>query len=290
MSFQVNKNNKNLSTVIICFLNAEKFIQEAIEGVFAQTYSNWELLLIDDGSVDGSTKIARQYAEQYPQKVTYLEHANHKNLGLSASRNIGINKSNGEYIAFLDADDVWLSQKLKEQIAIMRAYPEVAMTYGPTFFWYSWTGKPEDKRRDYLERLTIGREDYNTIIKPPVLLKKFVNQLGVEPCTSDLMIRREMLSRIGGFEESFSIVVEDLPFYVKVFLSESVFISQQVWLKYRQHQDSACHLIDKQEYRAALMYFWKWAKQYLIGKGIKDKEIISIVDERIRTRRMGRLD
>jgi glycosyltransferase involved in cell wall biosynthesis len=98
--------NKSLISVIIIFLNSEEFIQEAIESVFAQTYNNWELLLVDDGSTDGSTNIALQYAEQHGERVRYLEHNNRQNRGMSASRNLGIREAKGEYIAFLDADDV----------------------------------------------------------------------------------------------------------------------------------------------------------------------------------------
>src|SRR5437773_4242914 len=97
--------NKPLVSVIIIFLNAEKFIEEAIESVLAQTYDHWELLLVDDGSIDSSTEIALRYAEQYPGKVNYLEHEGHQNRGMSASCNLGIRNTKGEYIAFLDVDD-----------------------------------------------------------------------------------------------------------------------------------------------------------------------------------------
>ncbi|TMA78856.1 MAG: glycosyltransferase [Deltaproteobacteria bacterium] len=66
---QAEVSNKPLVSVVIIFLNAERFIQEAIESVFAQTYDHWELLLVDDGSSDGSTAIARRYAERHPEKV-----------------------------------------------------------------------------------------------------------------------------------------------------------------------------------------------------------------------------
>lgn len=70
-----------LVSVIIPFLNAERFIQEAIESVFAQTYEEWEMLLVDDGSADGSTAIAQYYAQQYHDRVRYLEHDGHENRG-----------------------------------------------------------------------------------------------------------------------------------------------------------------------------------------------------------------
>ena len=72
--------NKPLVSIVVSFLNSEKFIQEAIESVFGQTYNNWELLLVDDGSTDGGTQIALQYAEKYPGKVRYLEHRGHQRV------------------------------------------------------------------------------------------------------------------------------------------------------------------------------------------------------------------
>src|SRR5919202_2999091 len=112
----------SLVSVVVPFWNDKKFIQETIESVFAQTYENWELLLVDDGSTDGSTQIALRYAEQYPEKVRYLEHPGHQNRGMSAARNLGISHAKGAYIGFLDADDVWLPYKLEQQVAILTSH------------------------------------------------------------------------------------------------------------------------------------------------------------------------
>ena len=79
-----------LVSVVIIFLNAENFIEEAIESVLAQTYGQWELLIVDDGSTDGSKNMARDYAIKNPDKIIYLEHPEHQNQGMSASRNLGI--------------------------------------------------------------------------------------------------------------------------------------------------------------------------------------------------------
>ena len=101
-----------LVSAVVIFLDAEEFIEEAIESVFAQTYDRWELILVDDGSTDRSTEIARSYAERHPDRVSYVTHPGRVNRGMSASRNRGVEVSSGELIAFLDADDVWLPAKL----------------------------------------------------------------------------------------------------------------------------------------------------------------------------------
>ena len=116
-------------SAIIIFWNEEQFIEEAIESVFAQTYGHWELLLVDDGSSDRSSEIARRYTEQYPDKVRYLEHQGHENRGMSASRNLGVRSARGRYISYLDGDDVWLPNKLAEQVAIMESHPTADYGY-----------------------------------------------------------------------------------------------------------------------------------------------------------------
>jgi glycosyltransferase involved in cell wall biosynthesis len=108
--------NKQLVSCIIIFFNAEKFFEEAIESVFAQTYDNWELLLVDVSSTDGNAAIARFYAEQHSEKVCYLEHDNHQNLGMSATHNRGIHNARGKYFTFLDSDD--LKKLAKKSVAI----------------------------------------------------------------------------------------------------------------------------------------------------------------------------
>ena len=105
-------------------MNEERFIQEAIDSVFAQTYDQWELLLVDDGSTDKSGKIAQKYAKKYPGKINYLDHDRHGNRGMSASRNLGVRSAKGKYISFLDGDDVWLPKKLEEQVGILKKNPK----------------------------------------------------------------------------------------------------------------------------------------------------------------------
>src|SRR5579884_627502 len=91
-------------SAVIIFWNAERFLAEAVESVFAQTFDDWELLLVDDGSTDGSTAMAQEYANRNPDRAHYLEHEHHANRGRSASRNLGIRHAAGDYVAFLDAD------------------------------------------------------------------------------------------------------------------------------------------------------------------------------------------
>lgn len=107
--------NAELVSIITPFLDAEEFIAEAIESVLSQSCAGWELLLVDDGSTDGSADIALHYQRSHPGKIRYLNHRNHQNRGISASRNLGLRNAKGEYIASLDADDVLFDSQLEQQ-------------------------------------------------------------------------------------------------------------------------------------------------------------------------------
>lgn len=268
--------NKPLVSGIIIFLNGEKFIEEAIASVFAQTYDNWELLLVDDGSTDNSTEIAKQYAQKYPEKVRYLEHENHQNRGMSATRNLGIRHAKGEYIAFLDADDVWLPQKLERQVAILESKPEADAVFGSTQYWYSWTGNPEDSQRDCLREIGVRA---NTLFKPPILLSLLLRNEANAPATCSILIRREVFAQTGGFEETFRGLFEDRAFFAKMYLKVPVFVTDECWDRYRQHPDSTCYVEQKTgkykpfEFNEPHRNFLKWVGEYLSDQKIQDREV-----------------
>ena len=215
---------------VMIFLDAERFIEEAIESIIAQTYQDWELLLVDDGSSDSSSEIAQHYARAYPHKIRYLEHESHQNKGMSASRNLGIRCATGKYISFLDADDVWLPSKLEEQVPLIESHPEAAMLYGRTQYWFSWTGKTEDLNQDCLTKLRVKAD---TLLAPPTPLIFYLQDEQIYPCTCSVVIRREVFETIGTFDEAFQNANEDMVFYTKVFLEAPVFLSNKCWDRYR---------------------------------------------------------
>lgn len=105
-----------LVSIIMPMYNAGKFLSKSIESVLEQTYQNWELLLIDDGSNDDSIDIALAFMEK-DSRIFLLK--NEQNMGIAKTRNKGIEASKGQYIAFLDSDDLWLPNKLEVQIKWM---------------------------------------------------------------------------------------------------------------------------------------------------------------------------
>ncbi|HMV47530.1 MAG TPA: glycosyltransferase [Blastocatellia bacterium] len=261
-------------SVIVIFYNAEKFLAAAVESVLAQTCEDWELLLVDDGSSDGSSEIAKSYVAAQPEKVYYLEHEGHRNQGMSATRNLGISRARGRYLALLDADDVWLPHKLAEQAAILDAHPDAVMVYGKTRYWYGWTGRPEDEAKDYTPALGVKAE---SLIAPPALLGGLLHSTVPTPCPSDIMIRREAAIAVGGFEVEFKReyqLFEDQAFLAKVYLRDSVFVSGQSWFLYRRHPNSCmATMTDAKLKRVVGLYYFKWLENYLNAQGVKDKRL-----------------
>jgi glycosyltransferase involved in cell wall biosynthesis len=258
-------------SIIVPFLNAEQFLQEAIESVLAQTYEDWELLLVDDGSTETSPEIALQYVQQHPKKVRYLEHPGHLNRGASASRNLGSNNAKGEYIAFLDADDIWLPHKLGQQVAILKANPEVALVYGPAMWWYSWKGDSGDLQRDSVHEIGVQP---NTLIEPPRLITTFLQNEDATPLPSSILVRRAVHIAIGGFEETFRSIYDDQVYCTKVCLGMPVFASSECWLWYRQHPNQRCYVTNQAgQYNSVRLAFLRWLQNYLLLKGVRDGKL-----------------
>ena len=114
-----------ISVVIPCH-NGEPFLAQALDSVLAQTMPATEVILVDDGSTDGTATIGRAYAERYPGIVHYVWQ---KNSGVSESRNVGMRKAKCEWVAFLDADDWFLPEKLARQAALIAAQPHLDFVY-----------------------------------------------------------------------------------------------------------------------------------------------------------------
>ena len=123
----MSSDNCPLVSVVIPAYNAEKHIQEAVDSALMQSYSNLEVIVIDDGSIDKTLEVLTTYSDN--EKVTTLHHENHKNLGVSQTRRLGVNQSRGEYIAFLDADDTFHNDKIKIQIDALERNPDAVLCH-----------------------------------------------------------------------------------------------------------------------------------------------------------------
>ena len=260
-------------SVVTIFLNAQPFLAEAIESVLAQTYADYELVLVDDGSTDGSSEVARQYAVRYPGRISYAEHAGHTNLGMSASRNLGVALSRGRLISFLDADDIWLPKRLETFVAALEGFPQVGMVYGPTLYWYSWDGLATN-RIDFAGTLLLPA---GVEIQPPEALRLWLDTSGAcLPGMGSLLLRREVFDDVQGFEASFPGLFEDQVFLSKVALAHPMTLISEVLDYYRQHPQSCCErALSSGEYHPVRLNparerYLEWLEGYCDLKAIDD--------------------
>lgn len=249
-------------SIIIAFYNEEKFLTEAIDSVLAQTYTHWELLLVDDGSDQQTTSIALQYAGAFPQRIFYLEHEGHQNKGASASRNLGIQKATGKYIALLDADDLWLPEKLQMQVGIAMKNPEAALICEASEYWHSWSG---NNKKDNI--VFVGQNLSGMFYPPQLLERLYPFGKGASPCPSSLFINKTVIESLGGFEESFDGIYqlyEDQAFLTKLYLQHPVFISTASNNRYRQRSGSIVSEVRGQgKYHEVRKYFLRYFQNYI---------------------------
>lgn len=244
-----------LVSVVLIFLDEETFLDEAVRSVIDQTLTDWELILVDDGSTDDSSRIAKVWAAR-ESRIRYIDHPRHENRGMAASRNFGVANSSAPFLAFMDADDVWISEKLAEQVEVLKAMPDVAMVNGAMVLWYSW-----DSTSALRDTVVLTGAVENRRFDPPDAALNIYPLVPIDGAGVDLMVRRTVFDEVGGFEERFRGMYEDQSFLIKVFLRYSIYISSRPWILYRQHKDSACAGTNQRQYLRIRGDFLDWLRE-----------------------------
>jgi glycosyltransferase involved in cell wall biosynthesis len=169
-----------LISVIIPVYNAEKTIRETIESVLNQTLTDFELIIVNDGSQDATLEVI--FSIQDPRIKVF----SYANAGVSASRNRGIIQATGEYISFIDADDLWTPDKLEAQFNALKEHPEAAVAYS----WTDWIDESSQLIGAGVHQTASGN------VYGKLLLGDFIGS-GSNP-----LIRKQALVEVGGFNES----------------------------------------------------------------------------------------
>jgi glycosyltransferase involved in cell wall biosynthesis len=209
--------------------DGERFLAEALESALGQSYGDLELVVVDDGSTDRSAEIAEQYVHAAPDRVRLVRHDG--NRGMSAARAVGVRVAQGDFIGFLDADDIWLPEKIAEQLAVLEGHPAAGMVYGRTQMWYSWDANAA--RSDYFYDLGV---EADRLYPPLRLLPQLLENRAQSPTTCNALLRRDAYEEAGGFEETFPGLYEDQAFFAKLYLTSATYVSSRLWARYRRHE------------------------------------------------------
>lgn len=271
-------NDSILVTVIVPFMNEETFLEETINSVIQQDYKNWELLLIDDGSTNKSTEIAKKHAALYSEKIYYFDHEGHQNKGVCASRNLGVAKAKGKLICFIDADDVWLPQKLYHQVKVFNQFPTIGMAIEASEYWFDWNDKTKVN-----VKVQVGSTQDSLHNPPELLYNLYPLSSGAAPVPCSWMLTKEAILKVGGFEESFVKqyqLFEDQAFLCKIYLNEKVFISSACNNKYRQRPESVVKWVNASgQYHKVRKYFLDWFVDYIRKNNIRNDKLNKLIEK-----------
>jgi len=217
-SQSAQSSNQPLVSVMMPAYNTEKYVGEAIESIINETYTNWELICVDDGSTDRTLEIMREYAASDPRIRVF---ANSENRGQPYTRNRIIELAQGPILAPQDADDISLPRRLEEGVAVLTAEPDLAVVGG------GWIEIDED-----------GDETGRRQIPPQDAADRWISgdfDGGYVPlCQGSCLMRAGAIRAIGGYDEHFELA-QDVDLYRRLSLGYKLKTVPTLWLKYRKH-------------------------------------------------------
>jgi len=188
--------HKPLISVIVSAYNVEPFLAETLASIQRQTYREFEVIVVDDGSTDRTSEIARQFVEKDARFILLRQ----KNAGTAAARNAALKQARGEWIAFLDADDVWLPEKLAAQLNLLKQKPRANLLFTDYFLW--------DGQNDFGRRYSDPDKFPDGDVGRRLI---FFNLF----CISTVIIKREMLDTVGWFDVEL-LMAEDWDLWLRI--------------------------------------------------------------------------
>lgn len=277
--------NKPAVSIVFPLVKPEQFAANAVdnvavESVFAQSESNWELIFVCGSAEDAQQ--AGNYERRFPDRVRIVKRV--ESCGLGASCNAGARHASGSCLAFLNADEVWLPERLAVQSSLMQSQPLAAAIANLTQFWYSWSGNDSDLRRDFIPESPLPTD----LLHPPARLLASLYPLGpaAAPSPRSLLIRREFFDDIGGFEEGLDADFEDTAFFAKLAAKGSVFVSSKCLSRRRIRPSGHTPAVSRSA-GAARSGFLNWLAAYLDRENISEPDVLTALQRELRAQGPG---
>ncbi len=193
----MNNVSQKLVSVVIPAWNIEKYITQTIESVLCQTYQNIEIIIINDGSTDGTGKILDQYANHDTRIIVF----NQTNKGISVARNKGFAMATGEYLCIIDADDIMMPNKIESQVCFLEKHPSADFVYSKVFYF-------NDETNDIFIRDLKTPDGSDIIYRTLLRHGNFISPNAV-------LFKRSVFETCGGFDESL-LSSEDFDYWLKL--------------------------------------------------------------------------
>ena len=215
-------------SVIIPTHNRSGFVKEALASACAQSYRDFEIVVVDDGSVESCRNATRQTAEAFAAEANFpVRYCFQRNQGVSSARNSGVRLSDGELIAFLDSDDIWQPEKLQEQTRFFDSQPEVQICQTDEV-WLRNDVRVNPKKKHRKPKGNIFFASLGLCLVSP----------------SATMMRRTLFEHLGGFDETLP-ACEDYDLWLRITREHKIlFIDEPLIIKYGGHSDQLSKNID----------------------------------------------
>lgn len=218
-----------VSVIMIC-RNGERFLAEAIDSLLNQTLRQWELVFVDDGSTDASLRIIADRAALDPERFRIIVHPERRWRGTAASRNLGITAARGKYVAFLDADDVYESNRLASHLARLESNPGLGVVISHDLYWRSWGRAGRRHLDEVIGPLATGEV---AIPAPGLLVGTLLTRGAPLPGLCSVTFRRTALA--GGIPQDFIGHYEDQALLALALLRATSMVLSVALCRYRQH-------------------------------------------------------
>ncbi|MDJ0508850.1 MAG: glycosyltransferase family A protein [Crocosphaera sp.] len=212
-------------SIVIPAYNAMRYLPETLDNVLQQTYEAFEVIIINDGSTDN---IKEWFTSILDNRVRLISQ---QNKGLAGARNTGIENAKGDYIAFLDADDLWEPTKIEKQVKLLDNNPKVGLIYTGVAIIDS----------DGIRTGRIFQEDFEGYIWKELTQKNFVG------CGSVAMVRKECFEQVSNFDQNLGSFVEDWDMWLRIAVEYPFKVIKEPLVYYRQHPNSASKKWDAME-------------------------------------------
>lgn len=225
-------------SIITPIYNDRRYLPETAASVMAQTRSDWEWVIVDDGSSDGTYEYCLDLARR-DSRIRVMRHPGGSNLGPAASRNLAIRYASGEYLAFLDGDDLFLHDKLERDIATFERHPDAVSLYSRILNWYDEANPPELSARNKAGVLGIACDE--VLAAPTILLHVLRNLYDAVcqlPATCSFVVRRSALPREEElFNPSFR-NFEEYVMFTRIFLRYPTVVCSDIRSIYRRRPEA----------------------------------------------------
>lgn len=213
-------------SINLCCYNSEKYLEETLQSIFAQTYKDWELVIVNDGSADSTESIIKEYISQgYP--IVYYWQENH---GLGYSRNEALKRSRGEYIAFIDHDDLWMREKLEKQIPLFERDSDVGLVFSDAIYF-------SDKGRRF--RLYGNKKPPSGKIFSDLLKRYYL-------CLGTVVLKKDALITIEEWFDERLTVSEESDVFMRIAYKWKCDYADEPLLMYRMHENNLSSLMSEQ--------------------------------------------